>query len=292
MRVFITGGTGFIGSHVVKKIQEEKNEILLLSPLPKFSNISENTKIVEGNLSNPEDWRKELKDFKPETTIHLAWEGIPNYDSETSIKNLKYGLELFSLLAEIGCKSILSTGSCWEYGGQPGKLSENTTPKPLNAFTSAKNALHLLGKEIANENNMNFIWTRLFYVYGPGQKKESLIPYLINCIKKGKTPEIKNPSAQNDFIYVGDVAEAISLLIQNCKRSGIYNIGSGRLTSIQDIIKIIYNNFGLQKDYKNTTPGTTDIFSGFWADISKIKNDVGWEPKTEIQKGIKKIINA
>ena len=205
MRIFITGGTGFIGRHVVRKIKSKENTLLLLSQLPKtdpsLSGVLESVNVVEGDFSDMDSWKREVENFKPEATIHLAWEGIPNYDSKTSIRNLNYGLNLFNFLAEIGCKSILSTGSCWEYGEQSGKLSEDMSPKPMNAFSAAKNSLHLLGKEIARENNIQFIWTRLFYVYGPGQKETSLIPYLINCAKINKTPEIKNPSARNDFIY-------------------------------------------------------------------------------------------
>lgn len=294
MRIFITGGTGFIGSHLVKRLEKEGHNLLLLSPQPKDQlhfQISDKTEFLKGDLSQVESWKNETKRFQPETTIHLAWEGIPDYGPQMSIKNLHQGLRLISFLADIGCKSVLSAGSCWEYGGQPGKLSEDITPRPLNAFTAAKNAIHLLGKEIAKESSMRFIWTRFFYVYGPIQKKESLIPHLINYTKEGKAPEIKNPSAQNDFIYVEDVAEAISLLVQNCKKDGVYNIGSGHLTSVQDIIKIIYDYFGRKEEYKKTIPGSTDVYSEFWADISKIKKDAGWLPKTDIKEGIIKTID-
>lgn len=277
MRIFITGGTGFIGKHLVKKLKEDKNnELFLLSK----------------DLADIKTWKKEVEDFRPEAAIHLAWEGLPNYDSQTSIKNLKYGLNLINILAEIGCKTILSAGSCWEYGEQSGKLTENTSPKSFNAFAAAKNSLHLLGKEIAKENNIQFIWTRFFYVYGPGQRETSLIPYLMNCVQNGKTPEIKNPFAKNDFIYVEDITMAISQIIENCKESAVYNIGSGYLTSIQEVIKIIFDNYGLQNQYKEITPASTDVLSAeFYADISKIKKEIGWEPKISINEGIKKMIN-
>jgi len=269
MRIFITGGTGFIGKHLVKKLREDKsNELFLLSK----------------DLADTENWKKEIEDFKPEACIHLAWEGLPDYSTGTSIKNLNYGLNLIKFLAEIGCPRVIVAGSCWEYGGQPGKLSEDTPPKPLNAFSAAKNALHWLGQEIAKENNTSFIWTRFFYIYGPGQRKESLIPYLINCVKTGKTPEIKNPFAKNDFVYVEDAVKAISLLVKNCKESGVYNIGSGYLTSVQEIIKIIFLETSLASSKNRLAPY-------FYADISKIKKEVGWEPKTSIDEGIKKTID-
>jgi len=295
MRVFITGGTGFIGKYVVNQLEKKSFNILLLTRASKenFSSIikSKKVNIVSGNLSDINKWKNTLIQFKPDATIHLAWEGIPDYGIKTSIKNLKYGLNLFEELAEIGCKKIICTGSCWEYGQNQGKISEDLPAKSLNAFTAAKNALHLLGKEIAKENNMQFIWTRLFYVYGPGQRENSLIPYIIKCVKEGKKSKIKTPNAKNDFIYVEDVARAIVAILEKCKQSTFYNIGSGHPTSIQDIIKIVYDKLNLQYKPKDNIFNTKNVYSdNFWADISKIKKELGWGPKIGIHEGIKKMI--
>jgi len=295
MRVFITGGTGFIGRYVINQLEKRGFNILLLTRASKeniFSIIkSKKVDIVSGNLSDINKWKNKLIQFKPDTTIHLAWEGIPDYGVKTSIKNLKYGLNLFEELAELGCKKIICTGSCWEYGQNQGKISEDLPVKSSNAFTTAKNALHLLGKEIAKENNMQFIWTRLFYVYGPGQRENSLIPHIIKCVKEGKKPEIKTPYARNDFIYVEDVAKAIVAILEKCKQSTVYNIGSGYSSSLQDIINIVYSELSFQHKSKDDLSKTENIYSdNFWADISKIKKEIGWEPKIDIKNGIKKII--
>jgi len=296
MRVFLTGATGFIGRYVLKHLEKEDYNILLLTRASKenFSSIisSKKVDIVSGNLSDINKWKDKLIQFKPEVTIHLAWEGIPDYGIETSIKNLKYGLNLFEELASLGCKKIICTGSCWEYGQNQEEISEDLPVKSSNAFTAAKNALHLFGREIAKENNMQFIWTRLFYVYGPGQRENSLIPYIIKCAKEGKELKIKTPSARNDFIYVEDVAKAIVAILENCNQSTVYNIGSGYSTSIQDIINIVYSELNFQHKSKDDLSKTENIYSdNFWADISKIKKEIGWEPKILIKEGIQKIIS-
>ena len=295
MRVFITGGTGFIGKYIVNQLEKEGFNILLLTRTSKeniFSIIkSKKVDIVSGDLSDINKWKNKLKQFKPEATIHLAWEGIPDYGVKTSIKNLKYGLSLFEELADSGRKKIICTGSCWEYGQNQGKISEDLPAKSLNAFTAAKNALHCLGREIAKENNMQFIWTRLFYVYGPGQRENSLIPYIIKCVREGKKPKIKTPSARNDFIYVEDVAKAIVAILENCNQSTVYNIGSGYSTSIQDIFKIVYSELNLRYEPKDKVLNTENSYSdNFWADISKIKKEVEWKPKINIAEGVCKTI--
>lgn len=293
MKVFVTGGTGFIGQYVVRRLYKKGHKLLILSVQPKSQklNFPKTVEFVEGDLANIESWKSNVKNFQPDAAIHLAWEGIPDYGVETSIKNLKYGLNLFEELAEIGCKKIICTGSCWEYGQNQGEISEDLPVKSSNAFTAAKNALHWLGREIAKENNIQFIWTRLFYVYGPGQRENSLIPYIIKCAREGKDPKIKTPSARNDFIYVGDVAKAIVAILKKCNQSTVYNIGSGYSTSIQDIIKIVYSELNLQYQLKDKILNTKNIYSdNFWVDISKIKKEIGWESKTTICEGIKNTI--
>lgn len=297
MRIFITGGTGFVGSRITEKLASEGHTLFLLSrrkktKIPVFKH-SGQINVVKADLKDIKKLKSALKKFRPQATIHMAWEGIPDYGPEMSIKNLYYGLNLINLLTEIKCKIFISTGSCWEYGTAVGKLSEDIPSKPFNAFTAAKNSLYWLGKEIAEKNGMRFIWTRLFYVYGPGQRKKSLIPYLINCAKTGKRPEIKNPFAKNDFIYVNDVAEAICMLLKNCKQSGVYNIGSGKLASVKKIIEIIAEKLNLQKEYKRNIISNPNEVSAtdFYADVSKIKKEIGWKPKTNIVEGIQKMID-
>lgn len=291
MKIFITGGTGFIGKHLIERVHDEKLLILSHHAKPNLKT-SGKKQIIQGSLANISNWKDHVKDFKPDATIHMAWEGIPDYGVEMSIKNLNYCLNLYRFLAEINCKTIISTGSCWEYGGQNGQLSEKTLVKPFNAFTASKNSLNFLGQEIAKENNINFIWTRLFYVYGPGQRSESLIPYLINSAKSGEVPEIKNLNAENDFVYVEDVADAILQLMLSGKKSTTYNIGSGKLTSVKYIVDQIFNYFNVKYKPKKAGAKQTDSLSSFYADISKINEEVGWVPKVNIDDGIKKTIES
>lgn len=291
MKVFITGGTGFIGTHLIKNLQDSNHDTLLLTLEGKEipEDFPVNIKTIKGNLSNIDKWQDKLERFQPDVVIHMAWEGLPNYEYKTSVRNLEYGLKFITMLAEIGCKSVICTGSCWEYGKKHGKISEDVIPVSTNAFTAAKNALNIMGQEIAKENNMNFIWTRLFYVYGPGQRSYSLIPHIINCIQKGKKPEIKTPGAKIDFVYVEDVVNAISMILEKCNKNTVYNIGSGHSTSVKDVVEIVCENYDF--DYKISSNHQVNKSStDFWADISKIKKEIGWVPETSMDKGIGRTI--
>ena len=291
MKVFVTGGTGFIGTHFIEKFQQTNHEICLLvlenEQIP--NSFSKNIKTISGNLSNIEKWKDKLSIFSPDVIVHLAWMGIPDYSYKTSILNLKYGIDLFTTIAEIGCKSVICTGTCWEYGRKRGLLNEDMTPISDNSFTAAKNSLYAIGKEIFKENDMNFIWTRLFYVYGPLQRSYSLIPYVINSIIKGKKLEIKSPWNKNDFIFISDVVDGLQLILEKCKSSALFNIGSGISTSVNDIVKIVCDNFNYH--YEPSQSLVHDDNIDFWADISKIKKIIGWKPNTSIESGIGKMVD-
>lgn len=290
MRIFITGGTGFIGRHLIKKFEDSKHQVLILSR--KTNRDYKNINFLKGNLSDISKVEKPLREFKPEVVIHLAWEGIPDYGPANSLKNLNQGIELFKLLAEIGCKKVLACGSLWEYGNSTGKVSEKTPITPLNSFTTIKNSLNILGREIFREIGIEFLWLRIFFVYGPGQKSISLIPYLIASGKSGEVAEIRNPNAKNDFVFVDDVADAILSLIENNAPEGEYNIGSGKLSALKDIVEIINSNFNIKSRFQKAEMKQMDKISALTADISKLKKATSWRPKTSLKSGVQKTIES
>ncbi len=295
MRIFITGGTGFIGKHVVEELARKNHNILILSRksdtklFRDFKNIS----FIQGDLSGLYLWKNQLRKFKPEFAINLAWEGIPDYGPEMSLKNLMNGLDLITALCELGCKKIVGVGSCWEYKGYTGKISEDAklNVAAFNAFVAAKTSLYYFASEMTKKYDIQFIWVRPFFVYGLGQKKTSLIPYIINCSKNKKHPVINNLYGGNDFINVKDVANAIAAILEKnnfTSKNLIYNIGSGHLVRVQEILKMIYDfynvKFQIKKLQSKIIPGE------IYADISRIKKDVGWRPSISIKKGIKEMI--
>lgn len=268
MKIFVTGGTGFIGSHLVKKLQQNGHVVAILS----------------SNLAESEQWQKEIGDFNPDAVAHLAWEGLPDYSAEMSAKNIKYSLDLFNFLKEINCQNILSVGSTFE------------KTNPNDVFPAAKRMIHLWGRALFD----NFIWARIFYVYGPGQRETSLIPYLINCAKKNERPEIKNPLGQNDYIYIEDVTEALAILVENGK-AGEYEIGRGELVSNQKLINTVAQEFNIEswdKGIELTAQNKASLFrqsrnneTMAKADNSRLR-EMGWEPKISVEEGIKKVISA
>lgn len=290
MRIFITGGMGFVGRHVVPKLLRRGHRLLLLSRRP-TARRSGKLVFVKGDLAKQGAWRKKFVQFKPDAVVHVAWDGLAEHDygSDMSLKNLKNTADLLFLSEASRVKKFLSLGSSWEYGKNEGRLKELDKLKVMEHvpyFLAAKRTMQFLGEQLALQGTMQFLWARLFFAYGPGQRPKALIPYLVNSFTGGITPEIKNKTGGNDFIYVDDAADAMVAILEKCKKpSAVYNIGSGKLTSVARVVNIVAREFGkppLLKEPKKP--------KGFYADTSKIKRELGWMPKITIEKGIRKTI--
>ena len=296
MKILITGGTGFIGSHVTEQLAEENHHLLLVSKRAK--NLPFDLGKLQGadhiccDLSNLQACRAEIRNFKPEAAVHLAWEGIPNYDARTSTRNLHHGLNLITMLSELGCQRLICTGSCWEYANKSGALREDAVVLPTNPFTAAKTSLHWMGKEIARERGMMFLWLRLFYVFGPRQKQTSLIPHIISCVRQGRHPQIKTPLVKNDFVYAKDVAGAISSILHHQTDYDVFNIGSGQSHSVQHMMHLVCQAFDKECPAETQPEKDAPPPVDFWADISKIKQSAGWEPKFSVEQAIRETAHS
>jgi len=281
MKIFITGGTGFIGRHLVLSLIQKYSVLVLIRKEQEISINNDNLKYILGTFSNIKKWETTVKHFAPDVIIHLGWEGIPDFGMEMSLKNLKYSNSIFNLAKKIECKTLISLGSCWEYKAPKGAINENYQIDSSSIFSAVKNLIRLNGNAVSADSDMNFYWLRVFYVYGPGQKKTSLIPHIIESLKKGREPEINNLLGENDFIYIKDLVSAINLIIEKRPSKNVYNIGSGYSTKIKEIISIAKNK--IDNSYvKNENT--------FWANINSIKKDLNWEPEYSIKEGIEETV--
>ena len=291
MRVLITGASGFIGKPLSKKLSKLGCEVLGLTrsiPLENQNSID----WLESNLSSPSSYRDRVELFQPEVLIHLAWQDIPDFSVDKSIMNLNHSLEFLSFVAQLGsCKKILISGSCLEYGKVHGECKDTDKVLPNNYFTLAKNSLHLWIEAIAKEKSISLGWFRLFYVFGPGQRKESLIPSILNHLKIGTLPEIKTPSSANDYIFIDDVVEAFIIASYGSFNTGVYNLGTGKSTSTIEVCRhaeqIVLNSSRQTEKIKLTSQNINSNVN-FWAGIRSSKEQLKWSPKISIEEGIKK----
>tara|TARA_A100001035_G_C27703584_1_gene463716 strand:- start:172 stop:993 length:822 start_codon:yes stop_codon:yes gene_type:complete len=260
--IHIIGSEGFIGKNI-KKIACQFSPIYW----------SHTSKENYFNIFERNSWQK-LLDMNPHKIIFLSWPGLPNYDSDLHIKeNLPAMVDFFEILFKRNIERVVIVGTCYEYGNESGMLSEDLEVYPLNNYAIAKNLLRKSIQKLSEKSKTSWAWTRLFYPYGEGQNENSLIPSLLSAIKNQEEIfEIGSPYQKRDFIHVLEVVKYLLFLVNNNDCVGIFNIGSGKPTSVFEIvqkiilekkskIKIVYNPY---KNRKNES-------QEFWANMTKLK---------------------
>jgi nucleoside-diphosphate-sugar epimerase len=251
--------------------------------------LSGRTEYLKADLSEPATYANACAAFQPEAACHLAWEGIPDFSRAQCERNLSMSLRVLDTLMAIGsCRKMIGTGSCWEYGLQEGPCLENAIPAVTNDFTWAKDSIRRHGMARAVETGKSFGWFRIFFVYGPGQRKGSLIPSTMEAWRRQENPPLKNPGAAQDFIYLGDVVEALGRAVEADWPSGAYNLGTGSLTSVADIVRMVQE---LMNDpATETAPLRRQETGGKWASTEQARLHLPWQSRTSVSEGLKKTL--
>lgn len=239
MKIAVTGATGFIGQHVVAEIEQRSiSPILMIQPSVEISASFLNHSIVSIDLKNsPEDTFELLG--QPDSLIHLAWAGLPNYKSLHHFEQeLPAQYRFLKGLVESGLKNLVVTGSCFEYGMQSGPLNENVETRPSNPYGFAKDMLRRQLEYLQEVRPFNLTWARLFYLYGEGQAEKSLLPQLRKAVERGdKVFNMSGGEQLRDYLPVTEVAKYLVHLAMINKNNGIVNICSGKPVSVRKLVE-------------------------------------------------------
>lgn len=236
MRVAVTGASGFIGRYVVRELLSHGIEVVAVarataqrqSP-PLWMEID----ILEPPINLLE------KLGNPDALIHLAWGGLPNYDSSQHTES-EYPAHLNFLTHCLtqGLKKLYVTGTCYEYGLASGELTEENPTKPCTKYGLAKTMLHESLLELQKKHLFQLTWFRLFYLYGEGQSENSLYSSLRSAIKRGEANFPMSGGGQlRDFLPVEVAAKMMVGAILQENSQGTFNVCSGIPVSVQSIVQ-------------------------------------------------------
>lgn len=296
MKILITGGTGFIGSHLVYALAQKGHQIVVISYRKRQNR--QNIKFYKINICSPKIdliFKKE----RPDIVYHLAaytfiktepsWESINNIIKH----NILGSLRIIEASHKYKVKKIIFSSSVGVYGvNKSSILSEKMLTNPTSFYGISKLTVEKILETHYNVYKMPYIIFRYANVYGPGQK---LIPAtavlnFINKLLNNKQPTINGTGKQSrDFIYIDDVIRA-NLAALKTKKVGTYNVGTGKTISLNKLFSKICKILN-----KNIRPKYNRLISGgpqkYLPDINKIKKDLDWQPKIKIDDGLQKTVD-
>ena len=300
-KILVTGATGFIGSNLTRVLIENGYEAHIITRSSKLGwgmkEISKNIKVHVADLQNP-DAEKLIRKIKPNIVFHLAARGsLPEDSSASEIFSANVGgtRNLIKALLPMELELFVNTGTSGEYGIQAKAMDEEKLPMPINDYSISKLAQTMYVRKEAIVHSFPAVTLRLFSVYGPFEESTRLMPTVVRVmVDKKKEISLSSPDFVRDFVYVGDVVEAFLASLKLKLRKGqIYNIGSGKQHAIGDVVRIAKEETGFSgKILWNKIPKQSrQIEPKVWqADISKANIELGWKPKTSLEKGISETI--
>tara|TARA_Y100000741_G_scaffold280058_1_gene219838 strand:+ start:2378 stop:3295 length:918 start_codon:yes stop_codon:yes gene_type:complete len=301
----VTGGLGFIGSHLVESLSKKNHKIMVLTKtLSKRSNIPKSIKnldIKKIDITNFNKVGKIIESFKPDAIIHLAGNTShsisfekPLQDVDSNTKTTLFLLEKIKNL-NLSCKFIL--GSTFIVIGKPKKLpvTENTPCNPTTIYGTNRLASEHLCKIYHQVYGINTNIFRITNSYGP---REQIIPnknavnFLIHQAFKNKKISIYNHGEFfRDLIYVDDVIDGINVILKKGKPGELYWISSGKKLWFKKLAMLLQKFTNCKINYPLTPKYTKKVDVGnFVVDNSKLKK-LGWKPKISINQGIKETIS-
>ncbi|MEM2956388.1 MAG: GDP-mannose 4,6-dehydratase [Candidatus Pacearchaeota archaeon] len=295
MKVLVTGGAGFIGSHVTELLCDKGYEVTVFDDLSTGYEeyVDKRARFVKASLTDKEAIKNALKEHN--AVIHLAAESVIEFSMKNPEKTLKNNINntinLLEAMRQNNIESLVFSSSAAVYGNpsENKPIKEDTKKNPINPYGASK----LIDEELLNVYyncfNINSVALRYYNVYGPRDDQTPVtraVPKWFKAVLTNK-PIILNWEGKQirDYIFVKDVAEA-HLAVLGKKGCLQYNIGSGKGNSMLEILESVFKTCNKRTEIIDAGErrGDPDYLV---ADISKIKKEIGWEPKTTLEEGMK-----
>jgi len=296
MRAIVTGGAGFIGSHVVDVLLKENINVTVLDNfstgrLQNISHIRNKIELVECDLSVKGDWEKHF--INVDWVFHMAAlaDIVPSIQQPEAYfrSNVDGTFNVLTASKTTGVKRFIYTASSSCYG-IPDKYptNENAEIRPQYPYALAKWIGEELVKHWAQVYNFPALSLRLFNVYGPRSRTSGTYGAVFGVFLGQKLAGkpytvVGNGEQTRDFTFVTDVAQAILTSVRSDRIGQIYNVGSGTTVSVNRLVELL----GGEKVYIPKRPGEPDTT---FADISKIQSELGWKPQVTIEEGVTEIL--
>ncbi len=309
MHFLVTGGAGFIGSHLCEKLIHLGHRVTCVDnfnayydPSIKRHNIRQLVKqpqfrLIDGDILRWRRMRDLFFDEIPDAVIHLA----ARAGVRPSIKNprlyqkvnIEGTLRLLELARTANVSKFIMASSSSVYGNNK-KIpfsEDDNVDFPISPYAATKKACELLGYTYHSLYQLPVTCLRFFTVYGPRQRPDMAIHKFTRCIVEGRPiPLFGDGNSRRDYTYITDIVDGILKAIEKCEQYHIYNLGESQTTILSRLIALLEEAVGkpAKIQWLPSQPGDVAVT---YADISKSKNELGYYPKVPVKKGIPQFVS-
>ena len=302
MAYLVTGGAGFIGSHITEELIKRGDDVVILDNMysGRQVNLAANPKavFVEGSIMDTDVLDSICTEYNIEGIFHLAAVASVQKSIENPILvhdvNVTGTLNVLEAARKHGVRKVVLSASAAAYGDNPVfPKREDMLPEPLSPYAVSKIASEMYCKTYAELYDMQTVSLRYFNVFGPRQDPNgeyaAVIPKFTEKICAGESPTVFGDGEQTrDFVFVKDVARA-NILAMDSDVCGLFNIGTGVQTSLNDLAKMIMDAAGISVEMKYEAAREGDVRYSV-ADISKAERELGYKPEWDLGEGVRETV--
>jgi UDP-glucose 4-epimerase len=302
-RVLVTGGAGFIGSHLVETLLGLGAEVLVIDDfrcgkrehLAKAASAGRLT-IAEGDIRSADDLRL-LGEFAPDVVFHMAALHFIPYCNTHPQEALDVNvLGLDTLLRALRCAPVSafvfpSSGAIYGFGDEP--WPETAPPRPDEIYGISKwMGEQMMARFHADRPGVRAVVARLFNTYGPRETNPHVLPEIMKALGEGKPVELGNMWPKRDLIFVTDTAAALVAVAQGGPGFEIFNVGTGTGTTIQDVVRTIEMIAGSPLNVRQVPERMREGDGHLISDPRKLIDVTGWKPRYDLGAGLRLLLEA
>ncbi|MFT7618515.1 MAG: UDP-glucuronate 4-epimerase [Planctomycetota bacterium] len=307
-RILVTGGAGFIGSHLVDRLLERGDEVVCFDNFNEFYDPAIKQENIEAHLQSPHYTIVEgdLRDVnevaqcfdKPiDMIVHLAaMAGVrPSLDDPGLYVdvNLRGTINLYDAAVKAGVKKVVFASSSSVYGANK-KVpfhEDDVVDYPVSPYAATKKSGELLSHTYHHLHGLDITCLRFFTVYGPRQRPEMAIHKFTRLIDEGGVvPMFGDGSTRRDYTYVDDIIDGVTKAMDHCSGFHTYNLGESQTIELKDLISEIESALGKTANIDQRPEQPGDVRQTF-ADISRAKDELGYAPLTDVKTGVSQFVD-